>query len=72
MARNPSSLKEKAIGCRIRRQLEVPMVFTQVLTSSFVFPLNYRFKSLRFTLNDLYLVIFRVQWMFISRSTEIH
>ena len=34
------------------------MVFTQVLTGTFVFPLNSRFRSLRFTLNDLYLVIF--------------
>ena len=72
MAKTLSSLKEKADGCRIRRQLEVLMVFTQVLTDSFVFPLNSRFRSLRFTLNGLYLVIFRVQWMLISRSTEIH
>ena len=34
------------------------MVFTQVFTSSFVFALNYRFKSLRFTLNGYYLVSF--------------
>ena len=34
------------------------MVFTQVLTGSFVFHLNSRFRSLIFTLNDLYLVIF--------------
>ena len=58
MARNPSSLKEKAVGCRIQRQLEVLMVFTQVVTDSFVFPLNSRFRSLRFTLNDPYLIIF--------------
>ena len=58
MARTSFSLKEKAVGCRIRRQLEVLMVFTQVLTGNFVFPLSFRFKSHRFTLNDLYLVIF--------------
>ena len=34
------------------------MVFTQVLTGSFVFPLNSRFRSLGFTLNDPYLIIF--------------
>ena len=34
------------------------MVFTQVLTGNFVFLLNSRFRSLIFTLNDLYLVIF--------------
>ena len=28
------------------------MFLTQVLTGSFVFPLNSRFRSLRFTLND--------------------
>ena len=39
------------------------MVFTQVLTGSFVFPLNYRFKSLRFTLNGYYLVSFWAPWI---------
>ena len=34
------------------------MFLTQVLTGSFVFPLKSRFRSLIFTLNDLYLVIF--------------
>ena len=56
MARNPSSLKEKAAGYRFRRQLEVLMVLTQVHTVSFVFHLNSRFISLRFTLNDPYLI----------------
>ena len=34
------------------------MVFMQVLTGSFAFPFNCRFKSLRFTLNAYYLIIF--------------
>ena len=34
------------------------MFSTQVFTIIHVFPFNYRFKSLRCTLNDLYLVIF--------------
>ena len=46
MARTRSSLKEKVAGCRIRRQLEVLMVFTQVLIGSFVFPLNSRFNNI--------------------------
>ena len=58
MARNPSSLKKKAAGHMNLRQLEVFMVFTQVLIGNFVFPLNSRFRSLRFTLNDPYLIMF--------------
>ena len=34
------------------------MVFMQVLTGNFVFPFKCRFKSLRFTLNGYYLIIF--------------
>ena len=34
------------------------MVFTQVLTDIFVFPLDSRFRFLRLTLNDMYLIIF--------------
>ena len=67
MARNPSSLKMKVAGCRILRQLEVSMVFT----GSFVFPLNYRFKSLRFTLNGYYLVRFWAHWMLNVRSIDV-
>ena len=46
------------------------MVFTQVLTGSFVFPLNYRFKFLRFTLNGYYLVSFWDPWMLNFRSID--
>ena len=58
MAKTFSSLKWKAAGYRILRLLKGFMSLTQVLTGSFVFPLNSRFRFLRFTLNDLYLVIF--------------
>ena len=47
------------------------MVFTQVLTGSFVFPWNYRFKSLRLTLNGYYLVRFWAHWMLNVRSIEV-
>ena len=47
------------------------MVFTQILTGSFVFPLNYRFKSLRFTLNDYYLVSFWAPWMLNVKSIDV-
>ena len=39
-------------------KLRVLMFSTQVFTAIHVSPFNYRFKSLRCTLNDLYLVIF--------------
>ena len=58
MAKTLSSFKWKVAGYRILRLLEGFMFHTQVLTISFVFPLNSRFRSPRFTLNDLYLVIF--------------
>ena len=44
------------------------MVFTQVLIGSLVFPFNCRFKSLRFTLNGYYLIIFWAHWMLNVRS----
>ena len=47
------------------------MVFTQVFTSSFVFPLKYRFKSLRFTLNGYNLVSFWAHWMLNVRSIDV-
>ena len=47
------------------------MVFTQVLTGSFVFPFNYRFKSLRFTLNGYYLIIVWAHWMRNVRSIDV-
>ena len=58
MAKTLSSFKLKVVGYRILRLLEGFMFHMQVLTISFVFPLNSRFRSPRFTLNDLYLVIF--------------
>ena len=47
------------------------MVSTQVLTGSFVFPLSYRFKYLRFTLNGYYLVSFWAHWMLNVRSIDV-
>ena len=47
------------------------MVFMQVLTGSFVFPFNCRFKSLRFTLNGYYLIIFWAHWMLNVRSIDV-
>ena len=47
------------------------MDFTQVLTGSFVFPFNCRFKSLRFTLNGYYLIIFWAHWMLNVRSIDV-
>ena len=47
------------------------MVFTQVFIGSFAFPLNYRFKSLRFTLNGYYLVSFWAHWMLNVISIDV-
>ena len=47
------------------------MVFTQVLTGSFVFPYNGSFKSLRFTLNGYNLIIFLAHWMLNVRSIDV-
>ena len=47
------------------------MVFTQVLTGSLVFPFNCRFKSLRFTLNGYYLIIFWAHWTLNVRSIDV-
>ena len=47
------------------------MVFTQVLTGSFVFPFNSKFKSLRFTLNGYYLIIFWAHLMLNVRSIDV-
>ena len=48
------------------------MVFTQVLTGSFVFPFNRMFKSLIFTLNGCYLIIFWAHWMLNVRSIDVY
>ena len=71
MAKPLSSLKWRAAGYRILRLLEGFMFLTQVVTSSFVFPLNSRFKSLRFTLNGYYLIIFWAHWMLNVRSIDV-
>ena len=58
MARTSFSLKKKATGQRICGKLRVVMFSTQVFTATHVSPFNYKFESLRCSLNDQYLVIF--------------
>ena len=58
MAITSFSLKKKATRQLICGKLRVVMFSTQVFTATHVSPFNYRFESLRCTLNDPYLVIF--------------
>ena len=58
MAKTLSSLKWKAAGYRILRLLEGSMFFTQVLTAVLCSLSNFRFLSLRISLNGYYLVRF--------------
>ena len=58
MARISFSLKMKVTGQRRCGKLRVLVFLTQVFIVIFVFPSNSRFKSLRCTLNDPYLIIF--------------
>ena len=71
MAKPLSSLKWRDTGYMILRLLEGFMFLTQVITRSFVFPLNSKFKSLRFTLNGYYLIIFWAHWMLNVRSIDV-
>ena len=71
MANTLFSMKWRAAGYKILRLLEGFMFLTQVITSSFVFPLNSRFKSLRFTLNGYYLIIFWAHCILNVRSIDV-